>query len=89
MERRLEPLEAAIDQADLVALAKLLHSIKGSALTFGATRLADAARRGDEACRGGAAQPAVDWARAVHQLMPPTTRAILTVQHITREPGSA
>jgi histidine phosphotransfer protein HptB len=48
-ERRMPLVRAAIEKNDLLALGRESHSLKGSALTFGAPALAAAARQANEA----------------------------------------
>lgn len=53
LKRRHALLHGAIRSADCVATGRLVHSLKGSALTFGAKALADVTRQADLACRSG------------------------------------
>lgn len=48
-ERRMPLVRAAIEKKDLLALGRESHSLKGSALTFGAPALAAVARQANEA----------------------------------------
>lgn len=76
LARRAPILQAALDAADLPAVARETHSIKGSALTFGAVALGGAARRANDASRAGDATAAFLGARQVLSLMPPTQAAV-------------
>lgn len=76
LERRAPLLAAALDAADLVAIQRESHSLKGSALTFGARALGAAARRANDASRAGDAATALEAGRLALGLMPTTLAAV-------------
>lgn len=76
LARRLPLLEAAVAANDLALIAREMHSIKGSALTFGASALGAAARRGGDAVRAGDPGVALEAARQVLVLLPATRDAV-------------
>jgi HPt (histidine-containing phosphotransfer) domain-containing protein len=76
LARRSPLLQRAVDRRDLAALARESHSIKGSALTFGAPALAAAARRTNDAARSLAADAAVAACREMLLRLPETCRAV-------------
>ncbi|MFP5328372.1 MAG: response regulator, partial [Acidimicrobiia bacterium] len=55
--RRLEQLLAAASEGDTVAIREAAHSLRGSAATFGASRLAKLAQRIEEDARAGQTPP--------------------------------
>lgn len=77
LDRRLPMLRAAVDVGDVPAVGRETHSIKGSALTFGALALGAAARRSNDASRAGDAATTLGAAREVIELMPRTREAVL------------
>jgi len=81
LDRREPLLRAALDTGDLAAITRETHSIKGSALTFGARRLGEAARVSNDYGRAGDAGAAIAAARGVLELMPRTCAA---VRHLIR-----
>lgn len=76
LARRAPLLEAALDAGDLATIGRESHSIKGSALTFGALALGHAARRANDACRAGETEVAISAAADVLALMPQTRDAV-------------
>jgi len=76
MQRRGALLEAALAAADWPAIDALSHSIKGSALTFGAAALGDCARSANDAARAGDTALAQASARQLLQLIPQTCAAM-------------
>jgi HPt (histidine-containing phosphotransfer) domain-containing protein len=76
LERRLPILEAAMIANDLALVAREMHSIKGSALTFGASALGAAARRAGDALRAGDTDVALEAVRQVLVLLPATRDAV-------------
>lgn len=76
LDRREPLLRAALDSSDLAAITRETHSIKGSALTFGARRLGEAARASNDCGRAGDAVAAIAAARGVLELMPRTCKAV-------------
>lgn len=76
LERRAPLLEAAINAADLAAIQRESHSLKGSALTFGAQALGAAARRANDASRAGDVAGALEAGRAALTLASPTLEAV-------------
>jgi len=76
LQRRVPVLQAAVDANDLAAIARETHSIKGSALTFGAAALGAAARRANDASRAGDSAAALSNSREVLALMPETRAAV-------------
>jgi HPt (histidine-containing phosphotransfer) domain-containing protein len=76
LQRRVPVLQAAVDANDLAAIARETHSIKGSALTFGAAALGAAARRANDASRAGDSAVALSSSREVLVLMPETRAAV-------------
>lgn len=74
--RRLPLLSAAVEANDVASIGRQSHSIKGSALTFGAPALGYAARRANDACRAGDADVAIAAAREMLALMPRTRDAV-------------
>jgi HPt (histidine-containing phosphotransfer) domain-containing protein len=83
--RRVPVLQAALDASDLAAIARETHSIKGSALTFGAAALGAAARRANDASRTGDSTTALLAAREVLALMPATREAVARLAMQTTE----
>lgn len=79
LARRLAPLQSALDADDIPAVGRETHSIKGSALTFGAFALGSAARRSNDASRVGDAATTLAAAREVAELMPRTREAVLSL----------
>ena len=77
LARRMPVLEVAVAATDLAAVGRETHSIKGSALTFGALALGAAARRANDASRAGDAGTALAAAREVMELMPRTREVVL------------
>ena len=75
LERRIEELREAVSGSDVDVLRRVAHGAKGSASTFGATRVAAAARRLEEACKSAA--PAAEIAflaqRLIEHLQPAAT----------------
>jgi len=88
LERRAPLLEAAIDAADLAAIQRESHSLKGSALTFGATTLGAAARRANDASRVGDAAGALEAGRAALGLVLPTLEAVRKLIALNAENSS-
>jgi HPt (histidine-containing phosphotransfer) domain-containing protein len=86
--RRVPLLEAAIDAADLAAIQRESHSLKGSALTFGATALGAAARRANDASRAGDAVGALEAGRAALDLVTPTLEAVRGLMAMNAENSS-
>ena len=77
LDRR-EPLfRAALDAADMAAIQRESHSLKGSALTFGAPALGAAARRTNDASRANDVSRTLEAGRAALALMAPTRAAII------------
>jgi HPt (histidine-containing phosphotransfer) domain-containing protein len=76
LQRRVPVLQGALNAKDLAAIARETHSIKGSALTFGAAALGAAARRANDASRVGDGAMALLGAREVLALMPETRDAV-------------
>ena len=76
LDRRAPSFEAALAAADLAAIQRESHSLKGSALTFGAHALGAAARRANDASRAGDVATALDAGRAALRLIPPTRAAV-------------
>jgi len=74
--RRTPVLRAALEAADVAVIGRESHSIKGSALTFGAAALGQAARRVNDACRAGDAETAITGSRDMLALMPQTRDAV-------------
>jgi len=85
LQRRVPVLQGAVDASDLVAIARETHSIKGSALTFGAAALGAAARRANDATRAGDSAVALFNAREVLALMPETREAVARLAAQTAE----
>lgn len=85
LQRRVSALQEAVDASDLVAIARETHSIKGSALTFGAAALGAAARRANDASRAGDSAVALLSAREVLALMPETHEAVARLAAQTGE----
>lgn len=85
LARRAPLLQAAHDATDVAAIGRESHSIKGSALTFGAPALGCAARRANDACRAGDTELAIAAAREVLALMPQTRAAVARLVDIRRE----
>ena len=77
LARRRPALQSALDAGDVAAVGRETHSVKGSALTFGALVLGAAARRANDASRAGDAATALDAAREVVELMPLTRDVVL------------
>jgi len=67
----------ALDAGDVAAVGRETHSIKGSALTFGALVLGAAARRANDASRTGDVATALDAASDVLDLIPRTREVVL------------
>lgn len=59
----------AADDADPVLVAREAHTLKSTAATFGAHRLADAARAVEGACRSGAADTVEPLRRSLPDLV--------------------
>jgi len=78
LRRRQPALRAAVDAADLPAVAAVTHAIKGSALTFGAGPLGEWAARANAAAREGAAD-AAGAAERVLALIDPTLDEVARV----------
>ncbi len=76
MRRRVPILTQALGEGDLGVLGTLMHSVKGSALTFGAPLLAATARRADEACRAGDRPAAYESGHRVLELLAATLVAL-------------
>lgn len=76
LDRRAPLFQAALDAADLAAIQRESHSLKGSALTFGAQALGAAARRANDASRAGDVTAALAAGRAALGLMAPTRAAV-------------
>lgn len=76
LERRAPVFEAALDAADLAAIQRESHSLKGSALTFGAQALGATARRTNDASRAGDVATALKEGRAALGLMSSTRAAV-------------
>ena len=83
--RRVPVLQGAVDASDLAAIARETHSIKGSALTFGAAALGAAARRANDASKAGDSTAALLGAREVLALMPETHEAVARLAAQTAE----
>ena len=83
--RRVPVLQGAVDASDLAAIARETHSIKGSALTFGAAALGAAARRANDASKAGDSAAALLGAREVLALMPETHEAVARLAAQTAE----
>lgn len=77
LARRLPMLRSALDAGDVAAVGRETHSIKGSALTFGALVLGAAARRANDASRTGDVATALDAASDVLDLIPRTREVVL------------
>ena len=77
LARRMPALQSALDAGDVATVGRETHSIKGSALTFGALALGAAARRSNDASRTGDAETALGAAREVVELMPRTRDVVL------------
>ena len=77
LARRMPALQSALDAGDVATVGRETHSIKGSALTFGALALGAAARRSNDASRTGDAATALGAAREVVELMPRTRDVVL------------
>ena len=75
LERRIGEVLEAASGPDVEALRRVAHGAKGSASTFGAPRVAAAARRLEEACRSAApaAQIAALADSLIAQLKPAAT----------------
>jgi HPt (histidine-containing phosphotransfer) domain-containing protein len=76
LARRVPLLEAAIATRDAGALTRETHSIKGSALAFGASALGEAASRANACGRAQDVNATVDGARNVLAQIQPTLAAI-------------
>jgi HPt (histidine-containing phosphotransfer) domain-containing protein len=76
MQRRGALLDAALVDADWPAVDALTHSIKGSALTFGAAALGACARSASDAARVGKAGETSAQVRQLLQLIAPTCAAM-------------
>jgi HPt (histidine-containing phosphotransfer) domain-containing protein len=85
LQRRAPLLKVALEDADLAAIGRETHSIKGSALTFGAAALGAAARRANDASRSGDAATALASGREVLALMPETRAAVARLAEQTAE----
>ena len=79
LARRLPALQSALDARDVPTVGRETHSIKGSALTFGALTLGAAARRSNDASRAGDAATALGAGREVVELIPRTREAVLSL----------
>jgi len=77
LARRLPMLQSALEAGDVDAVGRETHSIKGSALTFGALLLGAAARRANDASRTGDVSTALAAASEVAELMPRTRGVVL------------
>jgi len=77
LARRLPMLQSALEAGDVAAVGRETHSIKGSALTFGALLLGAAARRANDASRTGDVSTALAAASEVAELMPRTRGVVL------------
>jgi HPt (histidine-containing phosphotransfer) domain-containing protein len=83
--RRSPRVVAVLAAGDIATLAREMHAIKGSALTFGALRLGVAARAVDDACRAGDVERALDGAPAVLSLLQMTVEAVAELEASTAE----
>lgn len=83
--RRSPRVESVIAAGDFSTLAREMHAIKGSALTFGALRLGAAARAVDDACRAGDVERALGSAPAVLSLLQMTVEAVAELEAPTAE----
>jgi len=77
LARRQPMLQSALEAGDVDAVGRETHSIKGSALTFGALLLGAAARRANDASRTGDVSTALAAASEVAELMPRTRGVVL------------
>jgi HPt (histidine-containing phosphotransfer) domain-containing protein len=85
LARRLPLVEAAIAARDAGALTRETHSIKGSALAFGASALGEAASRANACGRAHDVNATVDGARKVLSLIHPTLAAIKQLDTYRKE----
>ena len=85
LERREPLLQAASARGDLQAIARETHSLKGSALTFGALVLGAAARRANDASRAGDQDSARAAICEVLELIPRTREAVMLQLSRARE----
>jgi HPt (histidine-containing phosphotransfer) domain-containing protein len=76
LTRRIPIVRRAIDERDLSTLGRETHSIKGSALTFGAPTLAAAARLANDAARNRAADATFAASREMLDCMPQACGAV-------------
>jgi HPt (histidine-containing phosphotransfer) domain-containing protein len=76
LQRRVPTLDAAIVASDIDVIARETHSIKGSALAFGAPALGNAASDANVYSRSRDAEASLAGARNVLSLIPPTVNAI-------------
>lgn len=74
--RRIPLVRTAIDEHDLQLLGRESHSLKGSALTFGAPALAAVARAADDAFRRGDDRALLEASAAMVTRGPETSAAI-------------
>lgn len=74
--RRIPLVRAAIDERDLQLLGRESHSLKGSALTFGAPALAAVARAANDAFRRGDDRSLLEASAAIVTRGPETSAAI-------------
>ena len=76
LTRRIPIVRRAIEEADLPTLGRETHSIKGSALTFGAPTLAAAARLANDAARNRIAEATFAASREMLLCMPQACGAV-------------
>jgi HPt (histidine-containing phosphotransfer) domain-containing protein len=85
LERRKPMLEAALASRDVAALTRETHSIKGSALAFGALALGSAASFANDHGRAGAEADTLTGAREVLRLIPETLGAVMQLEVVRNE----
>jgi HPt (histidine-containing phosphotransfer) domain-containing protein len=85
LTRRVPLVEAAIATRDAGVLMRETHSIKGSALAFGASALGEAASRANASGRAQDVNATVEGARNVLALIHPTLAAIQQLDAYRKE----
>lgn len=78
-------MQQALQAENVALLSRELHSLKGSAGTFGAMRLARMARFADEACKSGDSALVLDQTQRILEQVEPTLDAVRELQRIEQE----
>ena len=89
LARRTPIVQSALEARDLQVLGRESHSIKGSAMTFGAPALAAAASRANEAFRDADPVAVLAAAREILEQLPVTCAAVRQLIEATQAKGES